>query len=141
MESRDKCQEIIKNLNGKSYKGAGEALLVKFADGGVKRRHQYNNHHHNNHHHSHNHHHHHQQSRWRDTGLVESNNINNFDQQGNIIHGNQMTDLSLMGTMGYQHRLQAPYHHQAVPLGAYHAPMAPTAGAPQWMHPAGPEHA
>ncbi|KAG8199818.1 hypothetical protein JTE90_000908 [Oedothorax gibbosus] len=41
MDNRDMCEMIIQRFNGKVLPGAKEALLVKFADGGNKRRNQF----------------------------------------------------------------------------------------------------
>lgn len=41
MESKEKCELIINNLNHKLIPGGKEPLLVKFADGGSKKRNQY----------------------------------------------------------------------------------------------------
>ncbi|KAK8745991.1 hypothetical protein OTU49_017212 [Cherax quadricarinatus] len=41
MESREKCEQIIQMYNKKLLRGAKEALLVKFADSGNKKRNQY----------------------------------------------------------------------------------------------------
>ncbi|XP_045137976.1 RNA-binding motif, single-stranded-interacting protein 1-like isoform X3 [Portunus trituberculatus] len=41
MESREKCEHIIQIFNKKVLRGAKEALLVKFADSGNKKRNQY----------------------------------------------------------------------------------------------------
>jgi len=140
MESRDKCQEIIDNLNGKLYKGLDEALLVKFADGGVKKRHSHiNSHHHNSHHLHHQQPQHikmHQEeSRWRDGGNTsgDSSNVSSFDQQSNISHGSQLTDLAMMGAMGY-HRLQPAFPPTMAPNGPYPAPLGPSSSGPQWIH-------
>ncbi|KAK6620448.1 hypothetical protein RUM44_006849 [Polyplax serrata] len=38
MESKDKCEQIIELFNGRSVPGSKEPLLVKFADGGNKKR-------------------------------------------------------------------------------------------------------
>ncbi|XP_074658811.1 RNA-binding motif, single-stranded-interacting protein 2-like isoform X2 [Tubulanus polymorphus] len=38
MDSKEKCEEIIKNFNGKMFPGCKECLLVKFADGGNKKK-------------------------------------------------------------------------------------------------------
>lgn len=43
MESKEKCEHIISMFNGKILPGAKEPLLVKFADGGNKKRNQYKN--------------------------------------------------------------------------------------------------
>lgn len=40
MESKEKCEEIIKRLNGHTIPGQTEPLLCKFADGGNKKRNQ-----------------------------------------------------------------------------------------------------
>lgn len=38
MESREKCEQIIQMFNGSPLAGAKEPLLVKFADGGSKKK-------------------------------------------------------------------------------------------------------
>lgn len=38
MESREKCEQIIQIFNGKQLPGAKDPLLVKFADGGSKKK-------------------------------------------------------------------------------------------------------
>lgn len=38
MESKDKCEQIIELFNGRPVPGSKEPLLVKFADGGNKKR-------------------------------------------------------------------------------------------------------
>lgn len=38
MESKDKCEQIIELFNGRLLPGTKEPLLVKFADGGNKKR-------------------------------------------------------------------------------------------------------
>uniref|UniRef100_A0A834R236 Protein alan shepard n=1 Tax=Sarcoptes scabiei TaxID=52283 RepID=A0A834R236_SARSC len=38
MESKEKCENVINILNGKFIPGCKDALLVKFADGGVKKK-------------------------------------------------------------------------------------------------------
>lgn len=43
MESKDKCEQIIQAFNGKPLPGCKDALLVKFADGGQKKRNLYRN--------------------------------------------------------------------------------------------------
>ncbi|CAH0715583.1 unnamed protein product, partial [Brenthis ino] len=42
MESREKCEQIIQMFNGNAIPGAKEPLLVKFADGGNKKKALYN---------------------------------------------------------------------------------------------------
>ena len=39
MESKEKCDSIINILNGKLLPGSKDILLVKFADGGNKKKH------------------------------------------------------------------------------------------------------
>ncbi|XP_077513381.1 RNA binding motif single stranded interacting protein alan shepard isoform X9 [Amblyomma americanum] len=46
MESKEKCEQIIATFNGKVLAGSKEPLLVKFADGGNKKRTLYKNHEH-----------------------------------------------------------------------------------------------
>ncbi|XP_014241459.1 protein alan shepard isoform X3 [Cimex lectularius] len=41
METREKCEQIIQVFNGKPLSGSKEPLLVKFADGGQKKRNMY----------------------------------------------------------------------------------------------------
>ncbi|XP_076349282.1 RNA-binding motif, single-stranded-interacting protein 1-like isoform X2 [Tachypleus tridentatus] len=43
MESKEKCEVIIRNFNGQYITGSKEPLLVKFADGGNKKKNQYKN--------------------------------------------------------------------------------------------------
>lgn len=38
MESKEKCEQIIQIFNGKALPGAKDPLLVKFADGGNKKK-------------------------------------------------------------------------------------------------------
>ncbi len=38
MESREKCEQIIQMFNGNQLTGAKDPLLVKFADGGSKKK-------------------------------------------------------------------------------------------------------
>lgn len=38
MESREKCEQIIQIFNGTQLPGAKDPLLVKFADGGSKKK-------------------------------------------------------------------------------------------------------
>lgn len=38
MDTKDKCERIIQALNGTMLTGAKEPLLIKFADGGSKKR-------------------------------------------------------------------------------------------------------
>ena len=136
MESRDKCQEIIEKLNGKSYKGSQEPLLVKFADGGNRKRHNHNHHHSNNHHQ----HHHHQKlnqddNRWRESGnTTDPSNVSNFEQHSNIPLNNQMSDLSMLGALGYP-RIQTSYPPNMTPSAGYPTTLGPPTSAHQWLQP------
>lgn len=38
MDAKDKCEKIIQALNGTTINGAKDPLLIKFADGGPKKR-------------------------------------------------------------------------------------------------------
>lgn len=41
MESKEKCEQIIQMFNGSPLPGCKDPLLVKFADGGNKKKNQY----------------------------------------------------------------------------------------------------
>lgn len=43
MESREKCEQIIQIFNGTQLPGAKDPLLVKFADGGSKKKNVFKN--------------------------------------------------------------------------------------------------
>lgn len=43
MESREKCEQIIQIFNGTQLPGAKDPLLVKFADGGSKKKSAFKN--------------------------------------------------------------------------------------------------
>lgn len=43
MESKEKCENIINILHGKLLPGSKDTLLVKFADGGNKKKNHYKN--------------------------------------------------------------------------------------------------
>lgn len=136
MESRDKCEKIIEQLNGRPCKGWREPLLVKFADGGNKKRHHHNNQHYNNNHHQHQKIHQ-DDNRWRDSSNTSDlGDVSNFEHQSNISHSNHLSDLAMMGTLSYP-RMQ-PGFPPSVPTGAaYPAPLGPPTSAPQWIHPGG----
>lgn len=140
MESRDKCEQIIEQLNGRPCKGWTEPLVVKFADGGTKKRNNHNNHHHQ-HHNNNNHHHQHHKShqddnRWRDSGdRTDLGSVANFDHQTNVPHSN-IPDLAMMSTMSYP-RIQPGFPHTIAPSPAYQSHLGPPTSAPQWIH-AGP---
>lgn len=138
METRDKCQEVIEKLNGKPCKGSKEALLIKFADGGNRKRHHHqNNHHHPSHHHPHHQKYNHEDHRWREESQgADPNNVSTFEQHGNIAHNNQMPNLSMMAPMGY-HRMPQPYPSNINPAAYPGAPGSQTGGL-QWIHPGQP---
>lgn len=135
MESRDKCQEIIEKLNGQVCKGAQEPLLVKFADGGNRKRHHNNHHHTNNHQHQHQHHKINQEdARWRETGTSNEHNIRPGYEHGNSSHNNQMSDLAMMGALGYP-RMQPSYPTNLTTGPGYPGPLGPPTNAHQWPYP------
>lgn len=151
METRDKCELIIEQLNGRPCKGWNEPLLVKFADGGTKKRTHHNNHHQHQHHTS-NHHHqpqknHQDDSRWREGGgggggggsnMSDLGSVSSFDHQSNISHSNHhLSDLAMMNPMSYPH-IQSGFPPTVAPGSAYPPHMSPQTGGPQWIHPGGP---
>lgn len=143
MESRDKCEEIIEQLNGRPYKGSSELLVVKFADGGNKKRHHYNNHQHQNNNNNHRnhavHHSHHKanqdENKWQDNTNSEDLGVaQSYDhQQGNMSHSSQPPDLALMDSI----RMQPGFPPSVATGTTYHSQLGPPSSAPQWMHPAG----
>lgn len=140
METRDKCEQIIENLNGQPYKGWKEPLLVKFADGGNKKRHHHNSHNHYYQHHNNNLQHnkvHQDDSRWRDSSnSSDLGNVSNFDRQGNISHNNHLADLAMISALGYP-RMQPGYPPTMAAGAAYPTSLGPPNSAPQWFHSSG----
>lgn len=133
METSDKCQEVIEELNGLLCKGCTEPLLVKFADGGNRKRHHHNNHRHFNNRHMHHHRYSQEDHRWREElHTNNSSNMSSFEQHGNISHCNQATDLAMMGTVGYP-RMPQPFPPSMNPGQGYHGQTT----SPQWVHPGG----
>lgn len=110
METRDKCEQIIKHLNGKPCKGGNEPLLVKFADGGIRKR----MHHHKIH----------NDNRWRDSGDMMG--LSNFDHQPGVSHNNLPNQM--MTQIGY------PRTAHGYP-GSVTASPYPAASSAQWLHP------
>lgn len=151
METRDKCEQIIEQLNGRPCKGWKEPLLIKFADGGNKKRshhnnqHQHHNHHHHHHQHQNNNHHnqhqkiHQDDNRWRESGNPSDlGSVTSFEHQSNISHSNHLTDLAMMGTLSYP-RIQPGFPPTVAAGAAYHPPqLGPPTSAPQWIHTGGP---
>lgn len=141
MESRDKCEQIIEQLNGRPYKGWKEPLLVKFADGGNKKRHHHNNHQYQHHNNNLQHHKVHQDdSRWRvesSSNASDLGSVSNYDHQSNLSHSNQLSDLAMIGALGYP-RISPGYPPTVAPGTGYPSPLNPPTSAPQWIHPGGP---
>lgn len=142
MESRDKCEQVIQQLNGRPCKGWKEPLLVKFADGGNKKRHHNSNHqHHHQHHKNQNPHHkaHQEDTRWRDSSNASDlGSVSSFEQQSNISHSNHLSDLAMIGPMSYP-RIQPVFPPNVTASPSYPAQLVPpTSAAPQWIHPGGP---
>ncbi|XP_077553820.1 RNA-binding motif, single-stranded-interacting protein 1-like isoform X2 [Haemaphysalis longicornis] len=109
MESKEKCEQIIATFNGKVLAGSKEPLLVKFADGGNKKRTLYKNHEHR---------------MWRDgEGLAYEQGA--LSQNG---VGQQLVPAAALG--GYQPQ-QRGYSAAAAATPAY----ALHGGATAWMQP------
>lgn len=105
MESKEKCEHIISAFNGKVLPGSKEPLLVKFADGGNKKRTLYKNHDHR---------------MWRDgEGLPLT-----YDQ--GAISQNGVTQQLLPALGGYHQRT-----YSTAPVSTY----ALHHGGTTWVHP------
>lgn len=135
MESREKCELVIEQLGGRSYRGSKEPLLVKFADSGKPKR---NNHNHNNQHQQHHHNQHHQNyskphhddnSRWVEPNVHDINAVPMFDPRGNM-SGNNRIPEAIMSQMNYS---RVPHGFQPIPTAF--SPIGPTSGAAPWYHP------
>lgn len=110
MESKEKCEQIIATFNGKVLAGSKEPLLVKFADGGNKKRTLYKNHEHR---------------MWRDgEGLAYEQGA--LSQNG---VGQQLVPAAALG--GYQPQQRGYSAAAATPAAAY----ALHGGATAWMQP------
>jgi hypothetical protein len=138
MESREKCLEIIEKLNGKPYKGSKEPLLVKFADGGNRKRH-HNAHHHNHHHHNNSHQklNHEDGRSWREGGSdAADQNVSqtNFEHQRNLPHSNHLNDMSIMGPMSYP-RIQPTFPPPIPANSPYSTALGIPTSTAQWIHP------
>ncbi|XP_053204247.1 RNA-binding motif, single-stranded-interacting protein 2-like isoform X2 [Panonychus citri] len=128
MESKEKCDMIIQGFNGKILAGGKEPLLVKFADGGNKKKSQNKN-----------------EIRNREGGganqpmaqayayPTDQSNIN----QNGVATAPMMPNMAAAAAAGYHH-----HHHQRqydrcafVPNTAAAAAAIQAAAATQWMHP------
>lgn len=143
MESRDKCEQIIKQLNGYSCEGSKEPLLVKFADGGNKKRHQNSHQHHHQHqnqHQSNSHHQHHKahqdDSRWM-SNSSDPVSGSGFEHQSNTSHSGHIPDLAMICPVGYP-RLPPAYPPSVATGASYPPPIVNPTSAAQWIHPGGP---
>lgn len=67
MESREKCEQIIQIFNGTQLPGAKDPLLVKFADGGSKKKSAFKSQNDPN------------TRTWREVSEVSTRHISNFD--------------------------------------------------------------
>ncbi|RWS17864.1 RNA-binding motif: single-stranded-interacting protein 1-like isoform X2 [Dinothrombium tinctorium] len=123
MESKEKCDMIIQTFNGKLLAGSKEPLLVKFADGGNKKKSQFKN----------------QEPRWREGSNDQLAAFAYADQQNvtqNGVTAAQLMPASLINAAGY-HPHQRSY--SATPVTATYpaaaaAALQAAASASPWMH-------
>ncbi|RWS29947.1 protein alan shepard-like isoform X12 [Leptotrombidium deliense] len=124
MESKEKCDMIIQAFNGKLLAGCKEPLLVKFADGGNKKKSQYKN----------------QDPRWRDGSSDQLAAFAYADQQNvtqNGVTAAQLMPASLINAAASFHPHQRSY--SATPVTATYpaaaaAALQAAANANPWMH-------
>lgn len=132
MESKEKCDLIIANFNGKLLPGCKEPLLVKFADGGNKKKSQSKN-----------------DNRWRETAsettaaYAYATEQSNITQNGGMPAPQMMPNMALQSAGYHPHQRQydnRTYHHQGfLPAGPAAALAAiQAAAATQWMHSGAP---
>ncbi|XP_033221687.1 protein alan shepard isoform X4 [Belonocnema kinseyi] len=98
MESKEKCEQIIQMFNGKALQGGKDPLLVKFADGGNKKKSLYKS------------------TIWRETG---DNMTLNYDASGVGQNGVATTHMLPAAALAQYSR----HYGQAVP--GYNVPGAP----------------
>ncbi|XP_024942251.1 protein alan shepard isoform X9 [Cephus cinctus] len=98
MESKEKCEQIIQMFNGKTLQGAKDPLLVKFADGGNKKKSLYKS------------------TMWRETG---DNMTLNYDASGVGQNGVATAHMLPAATLAQYSR----HYGQAVP--GYSVPGTP----------------
>lgn len=121
MDSKEKCDMIIQAFNGKVIPGSKEPLLVKFADGGNKKKSQYKSD---------------GRSGWRDSAS-EQLAMHYADQSvsQNGVSAAQYGMPSSMAAAGYQRAGYTTTHH----LQQAGYPTAIQATSP-WMHPAAQQY-
>lgn len=110
MESKEKCEQIIQMFNGKALPGAKDPLLVKFADGGNKKKSLFKS------------------TIWRETG---ENMTLNYDTSGVGQNGVAATHMLPAATLTQYSR----HYGQALP--GYSVPGTPWV-APYLVHPSPP---
>ncbi|KAI1292902.1 Protein alan shepard [Halotydeus destructor] len=125
MDSKEKCDMIIQAFNGKIIPGSKESLLVKFADGGNKKKNQYKT----------------DGGRggWRDN-QSEQLQLHYADQSvaQNGVSGQQlMQSMAAAGYHPHHHHQRVP--HSAAQLQSTYQPTAIQASSP-WMHPAATQY-
>ncbi|XP_063383988.1 protein alan shepard isoform X2 [Cydia fagiglandana] len=136
MESREKCEQIIQMFNGNPIPGAKEPLLVKFADGGNKKKALYNKQDGNN------------GRAWRDNNdsLTQAMGVGGV-YAGNVSAGaggecGVYRGGSVYGVAAF-HPHQLHHHHHATPatwLAPYAALLPPAHPPHHAAHPAHPTH-
>lgn len=140
MESREKCEQIIQMFNGNPIPGAKEPLLVKFADGGNKKKALYNKQNDNN------------GRAWRDNNDsitqaamavsgVYAGGVGGAGAGGECA-GVYRGGGSVYGVAAFHHHPQLHHHHHAAHPAAWLAPYAalipPAHPAHHATHPAHP---
>ncbi|KAI5644281.1 RNA recognition motif domain-containing protein [Phthorimaea operculella] len=139
MESREKCEQIIQMFNGNPIAGAKEPLLVKFADGGNKKKALYNKQDNNG-------------RAWRDNnesitqamsvGGVYAGSVNAAG--GGECAGVYRGGAGVYGVAAFHHHPQLHHHHHAAHPAAWLAPYAalipPAHPTHHAAHPAHPTH-
>ncbi|XP_053609156.1 protein alan shepard isoform X3 [Plodia interpunctella] len=141
MESREKCEQIIQMFNGNAIPGAKEPLLVKFADGGNKKKALYNKQNDNN------------GRAWRDTndsitqamsaGGVYAGGVGAAGAGGECA-GVYRGGASVYSVTAFHPHAQLHHHHHAAHPTAWLAPypalIPSTHPAHHAAHPAHPTH-
>ncbi|KAG9510979.1 Protein alan shepard [Fragariocoptes setiger] len=140
METREKCELIISELNGRPCHGSRDPLLVKFADGGNKKR-QY--------------HHKSSEPRWRSSvgGAGQHSSNNHYDHHhnnqssANVSGQNNGNPLSTSNAAQMMPPVNAyappppragahPFSASVPAASAYPPTMGAPSGSAQWLHPA-----
>ncbi|XP_011549746.3 protein alan shepard isoform X2 [Plutella xylostella] len=129
MESREKCEQIIQMFNGNPIAGAKEPLLVKFADGGNKKKAVYNK----------------QDGprTWRDNNDAVSQAMGVGGVYAGGVGGGSgdctgvyRGGAGVYGVAAFHHHPQLHHHHAAHPAAAAAAWLAPYAALIPPAHPA-----